>query len=249
MSLITFHELIPHRYPPIRAEKAGFGQLPARVHKCEPARSASGFGWYVHLPLDFQVVFDGVDCIISFDEGENYLPLTELWYPNFADRFNALVPENCRGYPPPYVAMTEDHSILQIWTGYIVRTQPDYSVWVRSPVNYLAQTAGYYHLEGIIETDRWTGHLFSNIKLLRTDAPIHFHIRRPFLQLVPIRRDQYADRLLNDFEVKTGDAAFEGVDWEAYNRIIVHPNAYPKERRMAAYAAEARKRRAQEENQ
>ena len=134
----------------MRAEKAGFGQLPARVHKCEPARSASGFGWYVHLPLDFQVVFDGVDCIISFDEGENYLPLTELWYPNFADRFNALVPENCRGYAPPYVVMTEDHGILQIWTGYIVRTQPDYSVWVRSPVNYLAQTSGYYHLEGII---------------------------------------------------------------------------------------------------
>ena len=166
-------------------------------------RTASGLGWYVFLSLDFQLVFDGVEAIISLDEGDNWYPLTTLQYPDFAAHFNEHAPSEARGFAPPFIAMTEDPGIVQIWTGYIVRTAPDYSLLVRSPANILA-TQGYHQLEGVIETDRWFGPLFTNIKLLRTNAPIHFHAHHPFVQLTPIHRAHYADALLNDFEVHDG---------------------------------------------
>ena len=246
MSLITFHELIPHSYPPLRAWKNAFGQLPDRHHKCEPVRIASGLGWYVFLPMDFQVRFDGVESTISLDEGQTWQPLTSFQYPDLVQAFNQHAPEEAQGYVPPFCMMTEDHSILQVWTGYIVKTAPDYSVLVRPPIN-VPISQGYYHLEGVIETDHWFGPLFTNLKLLRTDAPIHFHAHRPFVQLTPIHRAQYADSLLNDFVVRPGFTGLTEQDWQAYRRTVVEPNADPVERRLGAYAAEARKRRAREE--
>jgi Family of unknown function (DUF6065) len=246
MAVIAFHELVRNSRPPIRATKNAAGQLPDRHHRCEPVRTASGLGWYVFLPLDFQLVFDGVEAIISLDEGENWYPLSTLQYPDFVAHFNEHAPTEAQGFAPPFIAMTEDPGIVQIWTGYIVKTAPDYSLLVRSPANILA-TQGYHHFEGVIETDRWFGPLFTNIKLLRTDAPIHFHAHRPFLQLTPIHRAHYADALLNDFEVHDGFGGFKPEDWEAYQRTVVKPNADPFARRVGAYAVAARKRRAQEE--
>ena len=241
MPLITFHELIPHAYPPSRAWKSALGQLPDRHHKCEPVRAASGLGWYVHLPMDFVVVFDGADSTVSLDGGETWQDLTVIHHADATTEFNRHAPTDCQGYIPPFLQMTEDHSILQVWTGYVARTAPDYSVLVRPPINIVA-SQGYHHLEGIIETDVWCGPLFTNIKLLRTSQPIYFHEHRPFIQVQPIHRASYDDRLLNDFEVK----GYEGLDWPAYKRTVVDPNADPVERRLGAYAAEARKRRAQE---
>jgi hypothetical protein len=246
MTLIAFHELIPNPRPPIRATKNAGGQLPDRHHRCEPVRTASGFGWYVFLPIDFQVVFDGAEAIISLDDGDNWHPLTSLHYPDFAARFDEHAPGEARGFAPPFIAMTEDPGIVQIWSGYIVKTAPSYSLLVRAPANILA-SQGYHHFEGMIETDRWFGPLFTNVRLLRTNAPIHFHSHRPFLQLMPVHRDHYADALLNDFEVHGGFDAIVPQDWEAYQRTVVKPNADPFSRRPGAYAAAARKRRAQEE--
>lgn len=232
--MITFHQLIPNPRPPIRATKNAGGHLPDRHHRCEPVRLASGLGWYVFLPLDFQIIFDGVESIISLDDGTTWFPLTSIQYPHFADTFDHHAPPEVKGCSNPFVAMTEDHAILQIWTGYVVKTDPDYSLLLRAPANFIAGQ-GYQHFEGVVETDRWFGPLFTNVKLLRTDAPIHFHAHNPFLQLTPLHRPDYDDRRLNDFTVKDGfDPEF---DWSAYHRTI---------RKPALYAAETRKRRAQE---
>ena len=246
MAVIAFHELVHNPRPPIRATKNAGGQLPDRHHRCEPVRTASGLGWYLFLPIDFQIVFDGSEAIISLDEGDNWYPLTSLQYPDFAKRFDTHAPPDARGFAPPFVAMTEDAGIVQIWTGYMVRTAPDYSLLVRRPANILA-SQGYQPFEGVIETDRWFGPLFTAVKLLRTDAPIHFHAHRPFLQLVPLHRAHYGDALLNDFEVHDGFDSFMPEDWAAYQQHVVKPNADPFSRRPGAYAAAARKRRAHEE--
>src|SRR5262249_13940598 len=152
-------------------------------------------------------------------------------------------PPDAQGFAPPFVAMTEDAGIVQIWTGYMVRTAPDYSLLVRRPANILG-SLGYQAFEGVIETDRWFGPLFTAVKLLRTDAPIHFQPHRPFLQLVPLHRAHYGDALLNDFEVHDGFDGFTPQDWTAYQQHVVKPNADPSSRRPGAYAAAARKRRA-----
>jgi hypothetical protein len=86
--------------------------------------------------------------------------------------------------------------------------------------------------------------LFTNIKILKTDTPIQFYARRPFLQLIPILREQYAQSHLGDVVINRKENAFEGVDWEWYHQWLVNPALNPKERQVAHYAAEARKRQA-----
>ena len=44
--------------------------------------------------------------------------------------------------------------------------------------------------EGIIETDRWFGPLFVNIKLTRPNVPIEFDANYPFLQVQPVHRER-----------------------------------------------------------
>lgn len=172
--LITFYELIPNPRPPMRATKSAGGTLPDRHHRCEPVRVASGFGWYVFLPLDLYILFDGMEAKWSFDE-EQWFALDSICYPD-AQRY------------PPFLVMTEDHGILQIWTGLVVKTEPNWSVLVRQPANYF-QPTGYQMLEGVIETDHWTGPLFTNVRLLRTGSRIFFPANRPFAQIQPVPRE------------------------------------------------------------
>src|SRR5439155_7962038 len=119
--------------------------------------------------------------------------------------------------------MTEDPGILQIWTGLIARTPPDWSLLLRAPAN-LPQRQGYQQLEGIIETDRWGGPLFFNIRLVHTGAPLQFVAHRPFLQVQPVHRAHYADGFLNSLTVGTGFASLSCQDWPAYRHTGVIPN-------------------------
>ena len=60
--LVTFHRLIPDARLPQRADRSAAGMLPTRAYRyCEPATTASGFGYYIFPPMDFSVRFDGYD--------------------------------------------------------------------------------------------------------------------------------------------------------------------------------------------
>ncbi len=61
---------------------------------------------------------------------------------------------------------------------------------------------GYESYEGVIETDAWFGPLFTNLRLVKTDVPIHFGTEVPLMQVQPLHRSTYAGaataRLAND---------------------------------------------------
>jgi hypothetical protein len=141
--------------------------------------------------------------------------------------------------------MTQFHGIMQIWPGYLIKTAPGYSLLVRSPINIVPDDA-YQIMEGIVETDRWFGPLFTNIKLIDTGIPIDFRAEQPFLQLIPIHRSEYGDKKLNNFTVHEGFDGLTREDWQAFERTIVQPSMNPIGRRQGAYAVAARKRRAEE---
>lgn len=100
-------------------------------------------------------------------------------------------------------------------------------------------------MEGIVETDRWFGPLFVNVRLIGSNVPLQFRADRPFLQVQPLHRSTYAEQLLNDFTVVSGPEALAAVDWDAYGRTVVATNTNP-DRRLGSYAVAARKRRALE---
>ena len=111
---------------------------------------------------------------------------------------------------------------------------------MRPPAN-LARSQSYDYFEGIVETDRWFGPLFTNIRLTRTNTPIEFDPEFPFLQVQPVLR-AFCDEKLNDFDLVCDLANLSKSDWEAYRNTVVLPSSDP-DRRNGQYALSSRKRR------
>ena len=233
--LVTFYRVLPGR-PPRRALKSGAGTMPARAFQyCEPSRLASGFGWYVFLPMTFQVEWDGGrEAIWSFDDGCNWYPLSSAAYPDSMAAWDAVAPDACKGYCPAFVSTMDDAGVLQIWTGWFARTAPGYSLLVRAPAN-VTPSAGYHTLEGIVDTDQWFGPLFTNVRLTRSGAPVRFDADFPFLQVQPLPRDCYGDQHLDNVTV---EECIPGSLWPHYEHSLIQRHG------RAHYATEARRRRA-----
>jgi len=242
--LAQFFQLVGNGMPPRRADKAVGGVIPARALRyCEALTSASAFGWYVFLPMDFKVVWDGHDMLWTYDGVDEWLPLSRdgVQYPGFTEAFDRSAPPEMRGFSPPFLTPSIQPGQLQVWTGCIAKTAPGWSLLIRSVAN-LSHSLSYQMLEGIIETDTWFGPLFDNIRILKTDVPIEFRSDTPFLQVQPVRKEVYADKLLQNFNVKGLDE-LSADDWQAFHRTVVTPNIAP-ERKRGQYAVEVRKRSA-----
>ncbi len=238
--VVQFFQLVPNRRPPQRADRAVGGTIPVRALRyCEAITTASGFGWYVFLPLRFQVVWDGHDMFWTYDGIDEWLPLAgAAQYPHFAQQFDEAAPEDIRGFSPPFITPSIQPGGLQVWTGCIAKTAPGWSLLVRGAAN-LSRSSAYEMFEGIIETDNWFGPLFDNIRLRRTDTPILFRDDVPFLQVQPVRKEVYSDEHLNRFEVgEMADLSAE--NWDAFRATVVEPCSQ-EDRRPGRYAVGARK--------
>jgi hypothetical protein len=123
----------------------------------------------------------------------------------------------------------------------MIESAENWSVLVRPPAN-LPRNLAFDQYEGIIETDRWFGPLFTNIRLIKTDVPIHFSTEIPLAQVQPLHRGAYADEVSNEFGLVANPAGFSDRAWSHYEQTIVKPNLDPQ-RPVAAYATSVRRRR------
>jgi hypothetical protein len=240
--IVHFHRLIEGARPPQRADRSAIGTLPTRAFRyCEPVRSATGFGWWVFPPTDLRILWDGHDIFWHHATLHDWLPLQpSAQFPWFADRFDASAPEMLKGCSPPFLTALPEPGTLQIWTGLMVRTAPDWSLLVRAPAN-LPCPGGHVAFEGIIESDRWFGPLFINLRLTRTHAPIRLRADFPLVQVQPLPRSVYGEATLSASRF-TGDMdGFAAQDWADYHKSIALPNADP-DRPFGAYAVASRKR-------
>ncbi|MGE4044413.1 MAG: DUF6065 family protein [Acetobacteraceae bacterium] len=246
--LVTFHRLIPSARLPQRADRSAAGSLPTRAFRyCEPATSASSFGYYMFPPIGFSVQWDGHDIMWTFEGAGDWFPLKSAQFPGFREQFDAVAPDEIKEYSPPFLGALQEPGLIQLWTGFVVRTAPGWSLLVRSPAN-LPRAGGYEHFEGIVETDRWFGPLITNVRLTKTDVPIDFRPDYPLLQVQPIPRHVYQDTTLNNYELVPNLAQLTPEDWDDYYDTVVRPHVQ-EVRPRGQYAAVARKRRAAEEAQ
>jgi len=139
--------------------------------------------------------------------------------------------------------MTAPVGGIQLWSGLAARTAPGWSLLVRPPAN-LARSQSYECWEGLIETDRWFGPLFTNIRLTRTNMPIEFDANFPFLQVQPIHRSSYG-AALDNVEIVTDLNELAPKDWNAFRATVVKPIMENPERQPGHYATQVRKRRKQ----
>jgi hypothetical protein len=244
LPLVAFHRFVPGARLPMRADRSAIGTMPTRAFRhCEPIVSASAFGYYVFPPIEFSLLWDGQSTRWTWqgnDSGQ-WQPLHSAQFPDFPAQFDAAVPEAIAGFSPPFLSAMQEPGLIQIWSGFVARTRPGWHLLVRPPAN-LPRHPGIELFEGIIETDRWFGPLFTNFRMTKTDQPITFRTEQPLFQAQPIPRDVYADATLNDYELVPELAQLGPEDWDAYYDTVVRPNVR-EDRPRGQYAAEARRRR------
>jgi hypothetical protein len=73
-------------------------------------------------------------------------------------------------------------------------------------------------------------------------VPIEFRTDVPFLQVQPVRKEVYADRFMQNFQVKEL-SELSPDNWEAFRRTVVAPNT-ATERKRGQYAVSVRKQSA-----
>lgn len=244
--LVKFYRFLPGARAPERADRSAAGSLPARAFRyCEPIRTASALGWYIFPPMNFKLMWDGkTDVIWSYEGEDEWFSLNAAQFPNFAPHFDSVAPPEVQGYCPPFLGSFKDPAGLMLWSGFVARTAPGWSLLVRPPAN-LIHSQNYETWEGIIETDRWFGPLFVNLKLVRPDVPIEFDKDYPFLQVQPVHRSVYGDAL-DDFDVVEKMEDLTPSDWADFHRTVSAPSSDPH-RPRGEYAVQTRKRRKGEE--
>jgi hypothetical protein len=239
---VTFYGAVPNVRAPMRADPSVLGTLPTRGFQyCEALRAASSFGWYVFPPIDFTLQWDGSQALWTYRGAKGWYPLTSAQFPGFSGEFDRRAPRHLRGFSPPFLTALPGSGIVQVWTGLFIESAENWSVLVRPPAN-LPRNLAFDLYEGIVESDRWFGPLFTNLRLIKTDVPIEFSTETPLLQVQPLQRSTYADEVSNRFGVVERLSDFPPRAWSRYEESIVKPNLDPA-RSIGSYATAARRRK------
>ncbi len=238
---VTFYRFIPAARAPVRADRSALGTMATRAFRyCDAMTTATSFGWYLFAPMAFSLLFDGHEVLAAWDGSGGWFPLSSVQFPDFAAEFDAVAPEDIRGFAPPFLSALPEPGVVQLWTGLVARTAPAWSLLIRPCAN-LPVTKGFVPFEGMVETDRWFGPLFLNLRLLRTDCPIEITPDWPLAMAQPV--PQIACR---DPSLRLGPvielAGLSAEDWEGYRQTVVRKSIMPV-RQPGSYAVEARKRR------
>ena len=244
---VTFYRLIPSARLPQRADRAAAGTLPTRAFRyCEPVVTASSFGWYVFPPISFSLMWDGHEVVWTYEGADGWAPLKTARFPNFASYFDKRAPDDIEGFSPPFVGALQEPGLVQVWTGLIAKTAPEWSLLVRPCAN-LPRHGAYELFEGVIETDRWFGPLITNMRLTKTNTPIEFRADFPLLQVQALPREALDEREMNNFELVPQLDDLRAGEWDLFYETVVRPNV-AEHRQRGEYASNARKRRKNEEN-
>jgi len=190
----------------------------AAYRYCEAIASASAFGWYLYPPLNFSLVWDGTEIAWTYEGAADWYPLRGAQFPDFAATFAAIAPEGLGDLAPTFLAQGKLPGVVQIWSGYLARTTPGWALLSRGIAN-LPKTQPYENYEGIVETSSWFGPLFTNIRLMRINSPVDFHVHRPLFQVQPVMRQSYRDP---EFQVLEA-SDLQPADWQRFEATI-RPN-------------------------
>ncbi|HEX2941409.1 MAG TPA: DUF6065 family protein [Rhodopila sp.] len=240
---LSFHRLIPQARMPQRADRSASGTIPTRAYRyCDAVTSASGFGWWIFPPTDFQLIWNGTDVFWHFEGAPDWLPLAPAaQFPDFARAFDQMAPAELQGCAPPFLTALPEPGVVQIWTGLMARTAPGWSLLIRPPAN-MPVPGGYCLYEGIVETDFWFGPLFTNLRLTQTNRPVRLRSDFPLLQVQPLPRIAYDDQTMGATTINPDMSGMSDSDWSAYRDTVAVPSL-DKERAFGAYAVAVRKRR------
>ncbi|MGB9366519.1 MAG: DUF6065 family protein [Xanthobacteraceae bacterium] len=185
---MRFYRILPYGADPILPPDELSGEVPIRAYRfCEPFLAANRVGWLLYPPTNFELIWTGREFLVKFDTIDSWIKVDKLFLPEFADYWSDTAPAAAADMIPPFLEAFPERGVIQVWSGFVIETEPGVSTWIRGPVN--RNSPGAYHvLEAIVETDWWMGPLFTNIQFTKTDDPVRFENNRPWLQLIEVPR-------------------------------------------------------------
>ncbi|MGW7201294.1 DUF6065 family protein [Streptomyces chryseus] len=213
---------------------AGTAPFRGTVH-CQPFREANGYGWYSYSP---------VECFLKWDgSGFYWLPVGQSSWMKMPD--SGVTPRilyklGGRDLSDdlllsiPVFAPAPEPGILQVWTGLVAVTPPEWSLLVRGVPNMPGNLV-HEVLDGIIETGWWHGPLVGNLRFRKTDQVVHLRPAVPLFGIQPIPCVAYQDGVLKEESsfrsAESGDLSGTGkVVSEALRiRIPDNPGGYRRE--------------------
>lgn len=233
--ICRFYRIIPDAPDVQRADRSAGGTLPTNGFRyCEPLASASGFGWHIYPPINFTLIWSGDEVAVAFGRSKRFTSLRGMQYPGFRKIFAKIAPIAMKDWPPPFLTQGLMPGSVQIWSGYIARTAPGWALLTQGVVNK-PKTQPVENAQGIIESSKWFGPLFTNVQITRTNSPIQFHKRYPMFQVQPIRQECYQRPSFARLEA--ADLTIE--DWHRFKRTM-EPNTDPM-RKLGHHAVDIRK--------
>ena len=124
-------------------------------------------------PTNFELLWTGREFLVKFDTIESWIKVDKLFLPEFADYWQDKAPAAALEMMPPFLEAFPERGVIQVWSGFVVETEPGVSTWIRGPVNRNSPGA-YQMIEAVVETDWWLGPLFTNFQFTKTDDPVRF---------------------------------------------------------------------------
>ena len=242
--MVQFYQIVSEAIPPMPADQSALGTLPFAAYQyCEAIRAASAFGWYVFPAEEIRLRWDGAE-VLSYQNDDWELLTSWTLGDEAMARWVELAPDDLKDRPPPYLSMLTVPGLVQVWSGFLIGSAPDWSIHIRQPAN-LVHSHTYFCYEAIIETDQFRPcPLFINLKLLATDREIVLLKTKPLIQVQPIPRAAYVGLGKKSNTVDISEMA--KLSWDGV-RDTLRSSDPDSDHRVGSYAARTRRRAKQEQ--
>ncbi|MFC4531754.1 DUF6065 family protein [Sphaerisporangium dianthi] len=205
MTSFSFRACFDGVVPPTAADPSVLGTPPFRaVSYCEPFRAASGFGWYLYPPVDCYIKWDGTAFHWLMESAGDWMPLTNVAARTLI-RLLGGEPADDAFLGLPVFATPPEPGLLQIWTGLVAVTPPEWSLLVRGVPN-MPGSITYEVQDGMLETGWWHGPLMGNLRFRRSDEVVQLSRRMPLFAVQPVPREAYQSKLLRRTEFVPANA-------------------------------------------
>lgn len=195
----------------VKAEKTLNGDADKNGIKwCMPYKIANQMGYWIYPPIDFEITWHG---------GKDF---TYKNYEDYDDSDYGIISSLLRA---PEIAKMEkwcgigsgrskftygivESGVVQIYTGCVFKTPPNWCMQIRSPINYPDRQPCYI-MEGILETDWMQYDIWLNLVFTQKFKPLRFKPsdKTPIAQLVPIHRQSFTSEWsMQEKMINQGDA-------------------------------------------
>lgn len=206
---------------PQKADPMVLGSIPQRAAAhCEPLLAASGYGWNIFAPCDFDLIWDGQLVYWRHADSETWLRLGDPAMLPMGDAFSQAAPAEYREWTHvPFLARAPEPGIVQIWSGLIVASPSGWASHIAPPSNY-PRVNPVDVIEGIIETDWWFGPLITPVRILKTDVPLAFRRKSPYCQLKPIKTECFRSDIFSRARNETVAEGFDADRWANFAQAL-----------------------------